>query len=202
MNRRVAGLIGVMLVAALCGCASHPPARGNRPSLADFRIVYSPNGEPLTGGPLGRPACADAVAGWFARTDLNHDGFLDHDEFMADAQAQFTRMDLDHSGVLTTAKLAVYRQPYQDVPPPSLQNSHSPRGDQAGEDQGRPPRLQDQEDPVMVADKTLSFKVTQGEYMAHVEEMFVRLDPTHQGRVALATVQSWSCANQQGQARR
>lgn len=194
MRRPIVKIVaGCLVVSACAGCASQPPSTSGRPTLSDFRIVYSPNGEPLTGGPLGRRACDDAIAGWFGRADANHDGFVDREEFLADARAQFARMDQDHSGILTAAKLALYRQPYQDAPPPNVQMARPPAGEASGE-AGKRLKAQDQEDPVMSADKTLSFKVGQDDYMSHAVEVFQRLDSGRQGRLNVAAVVSWGCS--------
>lgn len=159
-------LIVAALAASLAGCGMWG-AEEHRPRPVPA-ILYSPNGEPLTGGKLGKATCEAALAGWFNRVDGNHDGAVDHAEFMADAKAQFQAMDLDHDGYLTAAKLAQYRTPYEEA-------------------RGLPVTA---EDPVMSADRTLSFKVSLDDFLAQAEEVFAHLDRGRSGRLSLAQVQA------------
>ena len=83
-----------LLFAALSGCSSDSHKHhGAGQDAALSRMLYSPNGEPLNGGKLGRPTCQEAMSHWFDRVDTNHDGGINREEFMADAQTQFRRMD-------------------------------------------------------------------------------------------------------------
>jgi Ca2+-binding EF-hand superfamily protein len=141
--------------------------------------LYSPNGEPLSGGPLGEPSCADALGSWFARVDTDHDGTIDEGEFLADANRQFAAMDLDKSGALTPSELAQYRAPYvRPVRRPDYQN-----------DAGRgPPPQEDVEDPVMVADTALRNRVTRDDFLAYARRNFASLDRDHDGTLDRAEV--------------
>jgi hypothetical protein len=197
-------IVAVIALSALLGaCRGHP--EGGRQRVAP-PIVYSPNAEPLTGGPLGHPACEEALSAWFLRVDTNHDGTIDLGEFMADAATQFDRMDLYHSGFVTAADLSTYRAPYDggvtyfDVPPPdtgtpdekkprSLPGSHAFE-DSAGKDRStRGPLVDTRADPVMSADKSLSFKVTRDEFLAQQShEVFPSLDRNHDGRITREAV--------------
>ncbi len=140
----------LLLAAGLSACAHH--GRHRHPSPPP--LFYSPNGEPLNGGPLDHPSCETAMAGWFGRVDANHDGRIDRNEFLADARAQFARMDVEHFGYLTSEELDRYRAPYR-------KGTRMPPGG------GR--------DPVMSADADLDFKVTPEEFMAQASETFNRL---------------------------
>jgi hypothetical protein len=168
--------------------------RGNEPAPV-VRIQFSPNAEPLSGGPLGQPKCEDALSGWFDRVDANHDGAIDRDEFLADARLQFGRMDRHHAGYVTPADLSEFRAPYE--PPQGAEvdgqyadqrASDGSRRSSQGDGGGRGPRqrgpsVDTRADPVMSADKTLSFKVTSEEFIAQANDLFAGLDHNHDGRL-------------------
>jgi hypothetical protein len=179
--------IALTMSVVCVGCMSL--TGGPRPAsdrASAYTILYSPNGEPLTGGPLGHPSCQDALAGWFSRVDANHDGAIDRDEFMNDARAQFDRMDLGHEGYITSAKLSEYRAPYQERP------TDTGMGGQRDPRNGGPARVRqgDTADPVMSADRTLSFKVTWPDFQANAEEVFAQLDNKHRGKLSLEQIQA------------
>jgi len=140
---------------------------GGRPDLNANILLFSPNGEPLNGGKLGRPKCAEATGQWFDRADGNHDGVLDHEEFLADALAQFRRMDLDGDGFVTADEVTAYRLPYLDA------------GKTEGQRRGRGEKAlsmpTDADDPVMSADANLDFQVSLAEFTAAAEAKFAVL---------------------------
>ncbi|MGE4529524.1 MAG: hypothetical protein AB7D00_14260, partial [Rhodospirillaceae bacterium] len=140
---------------AACSDRSRPPREGGpggREARQSPALMFSPNGEPLNGGALGQPSCGLAMNSWFDRTDANHDGRLDREEFLADARAQFAKMDVNRLGYLTNDALSRYRQPFR---------------------QGT--RSNNVIDPVMTADKNLNFMVTPEEFQQHAAEAFAQL---------------------------
>ncbi|HEU5047622.1 MAG TPA: hypothetical protein VFT64_07255 [Rickettsiales bacterium] len=153
-----------------------------------IKVLYSPNGEPLNGGSLGNPPCEQAFSNWLAQADTNHDGVLDREEFLADAKAQFKRMDIDHNGYLVSEELDRYRAPYWR----SLQLAEQ-RAERRESKRSRKPSIRhDSEsgsesmlliDPVMSADTNLDFKVTQDEFLTQVQKNFDELDRDHNGRL-------------------
>jgi len=154
------------LVAAVAGCEMRLPWQHEERPRKEPAIVFSPNGEVLTGGALGKKTCAEAIAGWFARVDSNQDGAVDRAEFLADMRAQFVRMDADVDGFITVDEVQAYRQPYLK-----------------GEN-GDSKRLSlDGPDPVMSADANLDFRVSLAEFTALAEETFARLDADADGRL-------------------
>ena len=199
-------LIALALVLSCAGCSS-PREIHHRD--AGPTVLYSPNGEPLSGGPLGQPSCETALAGWFNRIDANHDGALDRQEYLADARAQFQKMDIGHDGYITASKLTVYRAPFEEGPPVAVEERDRPLAPPPEAEQGHrrghgpaeapPPQAARQptprtadglEDPVMSADRSLSFKVSLEDFLAHAEEVFAQMDAAHSDRLTLAAVQN------------
>ncbi|WP_158303936.1 EF-hand domain-containing protein [Paramagnetospirillum magneticum] len=168
----VLAAIGVLVACAGPG-RPDPDERPGRMAASIPALLYSPNGEPLTGGPLGLPSCKLATEVWFERADTNHDGRLDREEFMADARAQFLRMDLDGQGYLTSDVLERYRDPYRQ------------RG-RTAQSSGI--------DPVMSADRNFRGKVTREDFLGQATETFARLDADHDGALAKAELEPL-CAN-------
>lgn len=170
---------------ALASCA-HGPRDGEGPAQGPARIVYSPHGEPLSSGGPGQPRCAEAMAAWFARLDPKGEGGIDQAAFEADARAQFSRMDLDHDGQITSAELSEYRRPFQPAPVERPEAGRRP-----GRDGAPPPRLiartEDDSDPVMAADRHLRFRVSEADFLAHSADLFKALSRGGRiGRDALA----------------
>jgi EF hand len=173
----------LVAVLALGGCFGHHDRE------LPAGPIYSPNGEPLSGGPLGHPACDAAMARWFDRVDANHDDTIDVAEFLADARRQFAAMDLAKDGVLVPAELAQYRAPYADArllrqeeEPPEPQA----RGRRTGPDRSSTsiPISLDRADPVMMADVTLHNRVTLAEFVTYSRRNFASLDANHDGRLS------------------
>ena len=164
-------------------------------------MIYSPNGEPLNGGPLGRPTCRQALSTWFARVDTDHDESISHAEFMADASVQFARMDIDHNGYLLPEELERYRLPYrQDASTGSSGSYQTTEGDNSGgHHRGRhgsgngnsssQPHASSgsslEPDPVMSADVHNNFKVTPEDFLAQADKNFENLDANHDGLIKI-----------------
>src|SRR5690348_74980 len=72
----LACFVAVLCIGLCCCAARHSQAPGS------VRL-YSPAGEPLNGGALGEPSCADALSAWFERVDSDHGGTIDRGEFLA-----------------------------------------------------------------------------------------------------------------------
>lgn len=176
--RRAALLLLLLPIASGCFFRGAPQERGT---------LYSPNGEPLSGGRLGHPACEDALSRWFDRVDANHDGALDRGEFLADAARQFAAMDLDKDGVVTPAELAQYRAPFADAP---VVQDDPTRQDERGRELHPPPVSRERADPVMLADTGLHNRVTREEFLAYAGRTFVGLDTDRDGRLTRAELLS------------
>lgn len=176
--RSASPLLALAIVAAIgltaCSSRQRPPRDGGS-GVKDTRLtpalMFSPNGEPLNGGALGQPSCSLAMNYWFNRTDANRDGRLDREEFLADARAQFAKMDVNHQGTLTNDALSRYRQPFR---------------------QGT--RSTEVIDPVMTADKNLNFIVTPEEFEQHAAAVFTQM-AAPQGGIERAGLAAY-CAQQ------
>jgi len=203
LRERIITVTAVSVLSALlvaCGGADKETAQ----RIAAARVIYSPNGEPLSGGPLGHPSCEDALARWFDRLDTDRTGTIDLDQYLADAQRQFTAMDLDKQGAITADELARYRAPYESASMPETsasapestnraprsgqgahrpgQSSAGPRASASGDPRGR--SSDDEPDPVMAADVHLQFKVTLPDFLAYADRKFVELNAKRDGRLA------------------
>ncbi len=206
MNMRSVLLTACVLMVTACAQHDH----GRRSGQADRRqssstaMLFSPNGEPLTGGPMGARACIDVMSQWFTRVDGNHDGKLDRQEFMADAKVQFERMDLDHDGFITPDELSTFRAQFggggNEAPPqpnpagvanaePSRHHSHHDGGN-SGAPGSRAPSspVGSGADPVMSADTNLDFKVSREEFLNQAAGIFDRMDIDHDGVLGPAEV--------------
>ncbi|HXQ51109.1 MAG TPA: hypothetical protein VN802_08460 [Stellaceae bacterium] len=179
MIARAAAAGALLLALAACGLfgsAEKPHSEGP---------FYSPNGEPLSGGPLGNPSCADAMGRWFGRVDADHDGTVDLQEFLADARRQFAAMDLDRSGVLTPAELAQYRLPYIADRPRKAESDEDPSERERRRQVERDAPLSlDRADPVMLADTKLRNRVTLDDFLANAQRNFAALDHDKTGRLS------------------
>ncbi len=171
---RWADLAVVMVVmVGLSGCTGHDDGAPD-PSLPPTSILYSPNGEPLNGGTLGKPTCQEAMGRWFDRVDSNHDGVVSRDEFLSDARTQFKRMDIDGTGILVPEELDRFRLPFRQPPPPHKKAN-------ATESADRGPRSDTQPDPVMSADIRMTSEVGLDDFLKQAATKFTRLDTNHRG---------------------
>lgn len=180
-----------VLMLALAGCdANHKPAgTGDTSREHPTTMIYSPNGEPLNGGPLGKPSCEQAIGGWFERLSAGSD-HVSLLAFINDAQTQFHRMDIDHNGYIVSEELDRFREPYRQEQPPqpaakekdsdATQKDHRHKGKEGHGEGGIPsdPSLS-LSDPVMSADANLDFKVTTDEFMKQARDNFTKLDTNH-----------------------
>jgi hypothetical protein len=192
------------VLATVTACSASKDPRLNR-----ARPVFSPNGELLTGGGRGAPHCPEVMGDWWDRLAAQRGGQIDRPVFMADAEIQFAAMDLDHDGEITPAELSQYRASLADVAidnvappgpdgrPQDAMPLPSPGGGRQGGRRGggggatAPPRSAasgqipaDVVDPVMSADKNLTFKVSHADFMAQAAEVFSDLDKNRDGRLS------------------
>ena len=96
-------MFGASLAGVFAACAV--PAMARDPD--DWPNVFiAPMGKPYR-AKMGAPY---PVVDWFKQVDKNADGKLDHAEFMADADAFFDYLDLNHDGALSSYELNIYER--------------------------------------------------------------------------------------------
>ncbi len=173
---RIPALLVLLLVALLGACDDF--LSPILPARERYYALYSPNGEPLSGGPLGRPSCKDALSGWYDRVAATHGGTIDLTTFLADTRRQFAAMDLDHDGLITPAELSSYRAPYAVAVPRDPKARPSELGRRRPEDSGVGA---DRADPVMIADVTLRNQVSLPDFLAYENRKFAELNTSHTG---------------------
>ena len=173
---------------AMAACSSHERAQRARP-------VFSPNGEILSAGGKGAPTCPEAMGAWWDRMAAAHGGVFTREMLVADANTQFDAMDLDHDGFITPSELSEYRAALDEGPgleavlPPgepsadTRMHPHRP-GDTYVQPKIRAAQIPaDVVDPVMSADKSLSFKVSREDFIAQANEVFTELNKSHDGKL-------------------
>jgi Ca2+-binding EF-hand superfamily protein len=185
------------LVALLAGCDTINSTYDRYLGRSDpklFRTIYSPNGEVLNGGPLGRPTCEDALTTWFNRVDSNHDARISLEEFLADGRKQFAIMDVDHDGLITPSELDRYRATYKTADDEKSTGNVDRRRDPARNsitDSSQP-------DPVMASDVRLRNQVSLQDYLAHAEKVFAIMDRKRNGFITRDETLATCKANNDG----
>lgn len=184
MRRGLTTLLIVGLAFGAAGCSSDDAEK-------PFGTVYSPTGEPLSGGRLGQLKCTDALGRWYER--VAQGGALTHDIFMADARRQFGAMDIDHVGLLTPDELARYRAPYEygeHHARPAADDEHDGAGHRhhhtsEDDDKHRPQfnGADDRADPVMSADRHNRNEVSLDDFLVYEDQNFRALDTNHDGQI-------------------
>src|SRR5437660_12713407 len=98
----------LMTFAAAMQTAEPPPVTNRQPIVVTGRggvPFISPMGEPIR----ARRPNEDTLARWFNQVDLNRDGFITHDEMVADAARYFTEvLDTNHDGQIDPDELVHY----------------------------------------------------------------------------------------------
>jgi hypothetical protein len=187
-------LVATAIAASLSACHGREGGPGRSGGDRPAGIVYSPNGEPLTGGPLGTAKCEDALAAWFTRLAGSREATLPRDSYLADARTQFAKMDLHHAGYVTSTDLSEYRAPFEPPQRPEAEHEQEPEQPGSRRRPGNPPSanrdptVDTRADPVMSADKTLSFKVTLDDFIVHANETFSALDTDRDERLSVTEV--------------
>ena len=194
--------LGILGLAGLPACSGEDLPKPPHP-------IFSPNAEILA---VKRPqdspqTCPNTLIAWFHRVDTNHDGRIDHDEFMADAERWFSVVDADHDGFAEpseTAKIHAKIMPWdqekadrdreeeeaalREQMDAEAQAREQPQRDRMGNpipfqksSPRRRPGVSIDLDPVMAADANLDNRVSKEEFMAMAERHFVQYDLNHDG---------------------
>ena len=188
----------LLLVFFVSGCGDDHDKKQEGKNSSPTYMLYSPNGEPLNGGQLGRPTCEQAETQWFEHMSAGHDR-IDEDSFIKDAGVQFARMDIDHNGYIVSEELDRFREPYRQQPPapkPEKKDSddgqsghgHKGKGKSSSGGGSQSDQSFTTSDPVMSADANLDFKVTPDEFYKQAKDVFANLDTNHDGFLDRAEV--------------
>lgn len=170
-----------------------PPEARDQPGPPQPRqqLFISPAGEPFRAiAPAPYP-----VAAWFAAADLNHDAALSRDEFIADAERFFTRLDTDKDGVVDGFEVSAYetRIAPEILLGSAFQAGDGPRGGpRGGPGRGRASRgggptggglqgaapyaLLAEPQPVMGADGDFNRRISRAEAVKAARSRFALLD--------------------------
>lgn len=178
-------LVTVLVLAASLALVACSSTEDEKP----VRRLFSPNGEPLNGGPLGLPSCEEAYTKWFGRLDSGHRGFIAETVFLDDARRQFAAMDLNHDKVVTPAELAAYRTPYL-IPRKKRPRAHEwgeaeEHGDGKPRQSRDPDLLADFSDPVMIADAHFRNVVSEADFLAYERRNYAEMNKARNGRLTL-----------------
>jgi hypothetical protein len=189
-------LIGVVLAAALAGPVAGPVVAWAQDDDGLPNVFISPAGKPFR-AVKGAPY---PVVDWFKEADKNADGKLDHAEFIADAEAFFKVLDINHSGLLDPYDVAVYERrvaparlwlaQYEDVPvTEGSGDDSSPQKPRTLDEtmQGASPySLLAIPEPVTAGGFDARGVITRAAYMAQAERNFRALDEDEKGYLTLA----------------
>ncbi|MFI4933014.1 MAG: hypothetical protein ACHP7N_00180 [Caulobacterales bacterium] len=99
-TRRQFSLLGLATGAVAIGL----PAMAREPDDGLPNLFISPHGQPFR----AKPGAPYPVADWFRQADKNGDGKLGHAEFMADALAFFSALDVNGQGLLDPYDISNY----------------------------------------------------------------------------------------------
>jgi hypothetical protein len=136
------------------------------------------------------------VGAWFAEADSNHDGRISRDEFRADFEAFFRRLDTSRDGVIDGFETTDYEhmivpEILTDIDPSQLggvprQGAATPARPQL---QGATAySLLDFPEPVTGADEDFDGKITLKEFLAAADRRFDMLDAKGLGYLTLDTL--------------
>ena len=184
-----------LLLAALAP-ASALADNANRPHtvpLAEPTLFISPCGQPFrnkAGEPYG-------IVAWFKAVDKNNDGKIDREEFRAEAEDWFHKMDLRKNGVIDDEIISLYEKKL--VPEILNANILSPQAAIAdgGSTYGGPSgyktarqgaavfALINNGEPFRAADRSLRGRITLKDMLAQADLNFDELDYTHKGYLTL-----------------
>jgi hypothetical protein len=186
-----------LLVLALIAAASSAQAQAQRRAIREQLFFISPSGEPFRVGVQDGPS---PIEQWFNRADANHDGAIDHAEFVADATGFFARLDTDHDGAISMFENSFYERrvapeitvggpaPFgQSLPPPDPNTGRRPRNMRLPLDGAARFTFLNEPQQIRMCDRNpYDQRVTAAEWATCTENRFNALNTGHDGRLTLA----------------
>jgi len=196
-------IVCALAATALAGTAfADPPPKPAKPPPPPPRLFLSPAGEPFRLS----AAVPDPLKAWFDQVDSKRQGYIDRDEFRADAARFFKQLDENGDGVIDGFEVADYeakvapeiaewslgRYPGEFGPPPDASPKPGPGRQRRGRDpQNRPiAQVVDEPEPVSGADFNLDSHITLAEWMRATDDRFELLDTGHTGRLTLEALRA------------
>ncbi len=174
----------------------NPPGEQRRAIREQFFFI-SPSGEPFRTSATPGPS---PIEQWFNGADTNHDGAIDHDEFLADAMRFFAVLDRDHDGMISGFENQYYEvriapeitvggpAPFGESLPPPDPNTGRRAHTAIPRDGAARFTFLDEPQPIRNCDTNLDWQVSSDEWRAASERRFRDLDTQHNGRLTLATL--------------
>jgi Ca2+-binding EF-hand superfamily protein len=207
-------LVPALLLPLLAAGVQTPPSAPIVVKGHAWAPFISPMGEPFR----ARSPADDTLARWFRQADRNHDETLTMDEMQADADRFFATLDADHNGEIEPEELVHYEwEVAPDIqvmskrrPPPGAARANGPKGE-AEEDAFPPIRTRRPErddglqgaaryallhipEPVASADTNFDRGISRIEFRQAAILRFQLLDPSRQGRLTMAELETLRAA--------
>jgi len=178
------------LFAASAVFAAEP--RPQTTPLAEPNLFISPSGQPFR-SKAGEPY---PVVAWFNKTDTNHDGKIDREEFRAEAKAFFDMMNLRKNGVIDDEIIDAYEKRVvpeiinANIQQPGVVSTDTPSysspTDYKTKRQGAAQfGLLNNAEPLRSADHSFRGLIQLKDMLAQADQNFDELDYDHKGYLTL-----------------
>ena len=161
--------------------------------LAEPNLFISPSGMPYR-SKAGEPY---PVVAWFEKTDINHDGKIDREEFKAEATALFNMLNVRKNGVIDDEIIDVYEKKVVPeiinanilqpgaVPTGDSQTYSSPADYKTKRQGAAQYGLLNNAEPLRSADRSFRGRILLKDVLAQADQNFDELDYEHKGYLTL-----------------
>jgi hypothetical protein len=193
----VRSLILAAAAVAVASLAAAPvlaaPTRPQTTPLAEPNLFISPSGQPFR-SKAGEPY---PVVAWFNKTDTNHDGKIDREEFRAEATAFFNMLNVRKNGVIDDEIIDLYEKRIvpeiinaniqaAGAPTTSDSPAYSSPSDYKTKRQGAAQYgLLNNAEPLRSADRSFRGLIQLKDMLAQADQNFDELDYDHKGYLTL-----------------